>query len=95
MDKVESDPIIHDKSDFERWLRDEEELKESTIRTYVTDLKRISRELRIEIGPETVGSRDDADEWAKKHKREHDSKGPGYRTAARRYADFVQASKSA
>ena len=58
-------------------------------------MKRISRDLGIEIGPETIGSRDDADKLVDRGKREHDLKGIDYRTAARRYADFVQASKSA
>ena len=84
-----------DYQDFERWLRDELEVKENTIRSYVTHLKRISRDLGIEIGPETIGSRDDADKLVDRGKREHDLKGNDYQTAAHRYADFVQASKSA
>ena len=98
MDRVESNPIIHDDyQDFERWLRDEPRIgvNENTIRSYVRHLKRISRDLGIEIGPETIGSRDDADKLVDRGKREHDLKGIDYRTAARRYADFVQASKSA
>ena len=60
---MESDPIIHDCEAFERWLRGRQ-LEESTIRTYVSDLKRLSRDLGTEIGPATIGDRDDADELA-------------------------------
>ena len=60
---MESDPIIHDCEAFERWLRGRQ-LEESTIRTYVSDLKRLSRDLGTVIGPATIGDRDDADELA-------------------------------
>ena len=42
MDRVESNPIIHDDyQDFERWLRDEPRIgvNENTIRSYVRHLK--------------------------------------------------------
>ena len=96
MDRMESDPIIHDCEAFERWLRDQQR-EESTIRNYVSCLKRLSRELEIEIGPATIGGRDAAvnlaDRLAEKNVGENLSH--GYLVAANRYADFVQASKYA
>ena len=59
MDEMESDPIIHDREAFERWLRDQQ-LSEKTIRIYVSALKRLSRDLEIEIDPAIIGGRDDA-----------------------------------
>ena len=95
MDRMESDPIIHDCEAFERWLRDQQR-EESTIRNYVSNLKRLSRELEIEIGPATIGGRDAAvnlaDRLAEKNVGENLSH--GYLVAANRYADFVQASRS-
>ena len=95
MDRMESDPIIHDCEAFERWLRDQQR-EESTIRNYVSNLKRLSRELEIEIGPATIGGRDDAakvaDRFSDKNVGENLSH--GYLVAANRYADFVQASRS-
>ena len=95
MDRMESDPIIHDCEAFEHWLRDQS-LEESTIRSYVYNLKRLSRELEIEIGSATIGGPDDAvkvaDRFADKNVSENLSH--GYLVAANRYADFVQASRS-
>ena len=96
MDGMESDPIIHDREAFERWLRDQQ-IEEGTIRSYVRDLKRFPRDLEIEVGPATIGNRDDADELADRLADKNIGKnlGDNYRSAARRYADFIQASKSA
>ena len=56
---MESDPIIRDREAFKRWLRDRP-VKERAVRSYVNHLKRLSRELEIEIGPATVKSFDKA-----------------------------------
>ena len=91
MDRMESDPIIHDCEAFERWLRGRK-LEESTIRNYVSSLKRLSRELRIEIGPATIGGRKDAVKVADRLMDKVGKDSRAGRSAARRYADFVQAS---
>ena len=95
MDGMESNPIIRDREAFERWLRDQQ-LSESTIRNYVSALKRLSRDLEIEIDPATIGGRDDAVKVASRladknagKKLHHD-----HQVAAVHYADFVQATKS-
>ena len=94
MDRMESDPIIHDCEAFERWLHDQQ-LKESTIRIYVSGLNMLSRDLKIEIGPETIGSQGDADELVDKHQKEQNTGSTrNNRSAARKYAAFVQATKS-
>ena len=93
MDRMESDPIIHDCEAFERWLRDQQ-LEESTIRNYVSSLKRLSRDLEIEIGPATIGGREDAVKVADSFMYKVGKDDRSGRAAARNYADFVQATKS-
>ena len=90
MDRMESDPIIHDCEAFERWLRDQQ-LKESTIRNYVSSLKRLSHDLEIEIGPATIGGREDAVKVADRFMYKAGKDDRSGRAAARNYADFVQA----
>ena len=92
MARMESDPIIHDCEAFERWLRDRQ-LDESTIRNYVWGLNRLSRELEIEIGPATIGGREDAGNVADRLKDKVGKDSRACRTAAGSYADFVQAMK--
>ena len=91
MDRMESDPIIHDCEAFERWLRGRQ-LEESTIRNYVSSLKRLSRDLEIEIGPATIGGREDAVKVADRFMYKVGKDDRSGRTAAHNYADFVQAS---
>ena len=92
MARMESDPIIHDCEAFERWLRDRQ-LDESTIRNYVWGLNRLSCELEIEIGPATIGGREDAGNVADRLKDKVGKDSRACRTAAGSYADFVQAMK--
>ena len=95
--KHEHNPVIHDCSAFKRWSRDERKIQKGNIGGYVSDLRRISGELGIEISPETIRNYIDADKLADRLAEKNIDKnlGGGYRNAARRYADFVQASKSA
>ena len=92
MSRMESDPIIHDCEAFKRWLRDRQRA-ESTIRNYVDCLNRLSRELEIEIGPATIGGREDAGKVADRLKDKVGKDSRACRTAAGSYADFVQAMK--
>ena len=102
MDRMESDLVIHDLENFKRWLRSkllesgsEQERIKSTIRAYVSGLRMLSRDLKIEIGPETIGSQGDADELVDKHQKEQNTGSTrNNRSAARNYAAFVQATKS-
>lgn len=92
MARMESDPIIHDCEAFEGWLRGKG-LKQKTLDNYVDCLNRLSRELEIEIGPATIGGREDAGNVADRLKDKDGKDSRACRTAAGRYADFVQAMK--
>lgn len=89
MASAKFDPIIHDCEAFECWLRDRG-LQNNTINSHVSNLKRISRTLEIEIGPATIGGRDDAAKRYKDFKDKIEREvSHGYMVAANAYADFV------
>ena len=67
-----------------------------SVESYVTYLRKVSRELRMEIGPKTVCSHADAETIANrlvKERRVNERTAANCRTALKHYADMVEAEK--